>query len=149
MKLLFIAFSISIATSLRVIGNRLVDSSNNTVTLSGVNLPGSELNCVLGTGIFSKNLPSAEELSENYNAVRIPLNEHCWLGINKVAIGGETYRAEVERVVDSMIDEGLIVVLDLLWSLKGTAEARFQEPLANKDHSITFWDSVARRFDGK
>jgi len=125
MKLLFIALSLTIAASLRVIGNRLVDDFNNTVKLTGVNIPGSELNCVLGEGVFSRSVPSAEELAERYNAVRIPLNEHCWLGINQVAIGGEAYRAEVERFVDSMLDQGLIVVLDLLWSLKGPAQARF------------------------
>jgi len=99
--------------------------------------------------VFREGLPSAEDLAERYNAVRIPLNEHCWLGINQVAVGGEAYRAEVEKLVDSMLDQGLIVVLDLLWSLKGPAQARFQEPLPNKDHSTAFWESVASRFKSR
>jgi len=43
MKLLFIACSVALAASLRVMGNRLVDASNDTVRLTGINLPGSEL----------------------------------------------------------------------------------------------------------
>ena len=34
-------------------------------------------------------------LTWNINTVRLPLNEHCWLGINGSLVSGDEYKASV------------------------------------------------------
>lgn len=37
--------------------------------------------------------------SWNMNAVRIPLNEDCWLGVNESSVSKETYQSAIENWV--------------------------------------------------
>ena len=82
------------------------------------------------------------------NAVRVPLNEDCWLGINgiKQEYSGENYRNNISSYVKMWTDEGFAVLLDLHWSAPGSNQARGQQPMADKDHSVDFWKSVAKTF---
>jgi len=85
------------------------------------------------------------------NAVRIPLNEHCWLGINGVSPqqGGENYKRAVGDYVQRLLNHGLYVILDLHWTLNGGGLAKGQQPMPNKEHSIAFWQSCASYFKDK
>jgi hypothetical protein len=139
--------------SVRVSGNKLVNSSGSTVKLVGVNRSGGEYACVQGWGFWDgpMDLASVQAIkSWRTNAVRIPLNETCWLGINGVnpAYSGENYRAEVERYVNLLVSQGMYPILDLHWTAAGTARATALQPMPNLDHSPDFWSSVAQRFKG-
>jgi len=86
------------ALALRVQGNALVDANGAPVRLLGVNRSGTEYACSQGWGIFDGPSDAASITaiaSWHTNAVRIPLNEDCWLAINGVSAsyGGANYRA--------------------------------------------------------
>jgi aryl-phospho-beta-D-glucosidase BglC (GH1 family) len=85
------------------------------------------------------------------NVVRIPLNEDCWLGINGVnpAYGGYNYQKAIGDFVQIILNHGMYVILDLHWTAAGGTLATKQDPMPNKDHSITFWQDCARYFMNK
>jgi endoglucanase len=137
-------------TALNVQGNRLVDASGREVILRGVNRMGFEYSCVQNKGLFDAPLDHASVdaiKSWGVNAVRLPLNEHCWLGIDGVP-KGEIYRHGVQAYVDLLLSRDIYVILDLHWSAAGAAPAAMQAPMPNTDHSANFWTSVADRFKG-
>jgi hypothetical protein len=84
----------------------------------------------------------------NVSAVRIPLNEDCWLGINGVnpAYGGSVYRRAVVTYVHLLETNGMNVVVDLHWSAPGTQLALGQQKMPDVDHAPAFWRSVTRSF---
>ena len=93
-------------TAVRVRGNRLVDQSGRQIVLRGVSHSGSEYTCVHGHGVFEGAMDSTFVAGlkswKNLNAVRLPLNEDCWLGINGVPSdsGGAAYQAAYKKTVD-------------------------------------------------
>lgn len=136
---------------LHVDGNRLVDSSGATVRLRGVDHSGTEYACAQGWGIFdgpSDSAAIAAIAGWKANAVRVPLNETCWLGINGVtaAYAGANYQQAIVDYVGRLNAAGLYVILDLHWAAAGTAIALTQTPMANRDHSPEFWRQVATTF---
>src|SRR5579859_6352006 len=83
--------SVASVTGIKVQGNKIVDANGQSVALHGVNRSGTEYACVQGFGPFdgpSDATSIAAIRSWNVNAVRIPLNEDCWLGINGEPNGG-------------------------------------------------------------
>jgi hypothetical protein len=84
--------------------------------------------------------------SWHINAVRLPLNEDCWLGINGVPHGGRPYREAVEGYVQRLHRAGLYVVLDLHWAAPGTHRAAGIIPMPDEGHAPSFWRSVATFF---
>jgi aryl-phospho-beta-D-glucosidase BglC (GH1 family) len=142
----------AIATlSIRVAGNRLVDGRGNRVQLRGVNRSGLEYACIQGWGLFDgpHDLASVRAIKRwHVNAVRLPLNEDCWLGINgvKPEYGGANYRRAVRQFVELLNREGLYVILDLHWSAPGKTPATGQNPMPDSDHSPAFWRGVASVF---
>jgi hypothetical protein len=137
--------------AVHVIDNRLVDGQGQPIRLLGVNRSGTEYACIQNLGIFAgptDRRAIAAMTTWRINAVRIPLNEDCWLGINgaPAAYSGARYRAAVRAYVKRLNRASLYVVLDLHWSAPGAAKAVGQEPLADAEHSPAFWASVARAF---
>lgn len=132
-------------------GNHLVGASGATIRLLGVNRSGTEYACAEGWGIFDgPSTPASIEAMRSWNidAVRVPLNEDCWLGINGAnpAYSGTNYRAAIENYVGALNAQGLIAVLDLHWSAPGSHLAVGQQEMADADHSPLFWRSVATAF---
>eukprot|EP00026_Physarum_polycephalum_P012397 Phypoly_transcript_12699.p1 GENE.Phypoly_transcript_12699~~Phypoly_transcript_12699.p1 ORF type:complete len:277 (+),score=31.48 Phypoly_transcript_12699:222-1052(+) len=86
----------------------------------------------------------------NINAVRIPLNEDCWLGINGLpsSVSGEAYQVAVSNFVNLFLANNVYVILDLHWTANGNNIAKGQAPMPNTDHSIDFWKSVGSYFKG-
>ena len=132
-------------------GNELVDASGQPFRLLGVDRSGTEFQCAYGRGIFYG--PTTERtiqamLSWHVDAVRLPLNEDCWLGINGVARAdsGVAYRRAITRYVEALGRAGVVVILDLHWSAPGTELARGQMQMADAEHSPAFWRSVAETF---
>lgn len=86
--------------------------------------------------------------SWNANAVRVPLNEDCWLGINgiKSEYSGQNYQDAIQWYVKMLTDAGMVVLLDLHWTSPGSSQATAQQPMPDVDHSVDFWRSVASKF---
>lgn len=141
---------------LRVEGKRLVNSAGETVVLRGVNRAGTEYKCVGGGippagGIFDGPNDAASVAairSWRTNAVRVPLNEDCWLAINGVPdeYAGAAYQEAIRDYVRLLNQNGLYAILELHWSAPGTNVAYGQQPMPDLDHSTTFWSQVAGAF---
>ncbi len=164
----FAAFAISAqsaqALSISTSGNHLVDESGNTIRLIGVNRSGSEYACSsddgaggFGYGFYQGpvNDRAIKAMRKwKVNAVALPLNEACWLG----GIGnlnpdysGEPYRQAIEQYVARLNARGIYVVLRLSGTgpgenVYGSAPGDSEMPMADADHSLDFWTSVAERF---
>jgi len=136
---------------LHVAGNQLVDHRGRQIRLLGVNCSGAEYACLQGhpplAGPVGRRAIAAMA-SWRINAVRVPLNEQCWLGINGLPAGYSRahYRAAIRRYVARLHRAGLYVVLDLHWNAPGSHTAEGQQPMADLDHAPAFWSSVARTF---
>jgi endoglucanase len=136
---------------LHVVGNTIENYYGEAVTLHGANRSGSEFACVGGYGFFDGPADAASLTamqSWNINAVRVPLNEDCWLGINGVssAYAGANYQAAIEAYVSLITAAGMYAIVDLHWNAPGTTLATGQEPMADADHAPAFWTSVASTF---
>jgi hypothetical protein len=143
---------------LHVEGNRLVDPYGRPVVLRGVNRSGTEYMCAQDLGIADGPIDQASVTamrSWRANAVRIPLNEHCWLGIDDGAATpeyvGEAYRQTIESYARLLIANGLYVIVELHWSAPAGQNADRARPMPNTSYSAEFWTSVADRFkhDGR
>jgi len=137
-------------------GNRFVDAAGRALRLRGFNHAGGEYACVEGDGVFDtpdggapgEQVVAAMRGWRGARAVRVPLNEQCWLGLPSVPAkyAGETYRAAVREFVRRLNRHGLVAVLDLHRSAPGDAVSREQEQMPDRDHSPAFWASVATEF---
>ena len=154
------------ALKISVKGKNLVDAKGKTVRLIGVNRSGSEYSCSgddgqggQGYGVFQGpvNARAIEAMKTwKVNAVAIPLNEACWLG----GIGGlnpqftgEAYRSQIESYVKRLNAHGIYAVLRLSGAAPGdnaygAIPGDTESPMADADHSLDFWTSVASRFAG-
>jgi endoglucanase len=137
--------------TLRISDNRLVDALGQSIRLVGVNRSGAEYACIQNLGFFdgpTDDRAIAAMVAWRINAARLPLNEDCWLAINgaPAEYSGAPYRAAVVDYVTRLHQAGLYVVLDLHWSAPGAAKATGQRPMADLDHTPSFWSSVATTF---
>jgi hypothetical protein len=81
------------------------------------------------------------------NTVRVPLNEACWLGVDKMPAFGTAagYRAAVQDWVNTLHGAGLAVILDLHWSAPAGLFPEGQRAMPD-DRTPGFWSSVATTF---
>ncbi len=140
-----------VLTGLHAQGNALVNGAGQSVRLFGVNHPGSEYACVQGWGVFDgpSDAASVQAVTAwHITAVRIPLNEDCWLGINGVdnRYAGAAYQQAIAAYVATITQAGLVAILDLHWNAPGSTMATGQEPMADRDHAPDFWRGVASTF---
>ncbi|GAC1331827.1 MAG: hypothetical protein NVSMB17_10210 [Candidatus Dormibacteria bacterium] len=139
--------------AISVRGNLLVDGSGQEVRLLGINRSGTEYACIQGWGIFdgpSDDASVAAMAAWHINAVRVPLNEDCWLGINGVpaAYGGSAYRTAISDYVARLNRHNLYAILELHMNAPANQPAAGQQVMADADHSPAFWASVASAFTG-
>ncbi|TMB60207.1 MAG: glycoside hydrolase family 5 protein, partial [Chloroflexi bacterium] len=141
--------------SIRIVGNHFVDANDQPMRLLGVNRSGTEYECMDGRGPFDGPADAqsiAVMASWHVNAVRVPLNEDCWLGINgaPAAYSGANYREGIAAYVRRLHDAGLYAIVDLHWNAPGSVPADGRtgqgRPMADGDHAPSFWRSVARAF---
>jgi hypothetical protein len=133
-------------------GNKLVNTSNQLVQLIGVNRSGTEYMCQGGYGIFDGPNDVASILaikSWRTNAVRIPLNEDCWLGINGSPAGnsGAVYQQAIQTYVNLLNQNGMYAILVLFRAAPGSQQSVSSDNgLPDRDHAPAFWSSVANTF---
>jgi endoglucanase len=132
-------------------GNVLVNGQGDPIRLLGVNRSGLEYRCAEESGFFegpgdAKSIAAIK--SWHVNAVRVPLNESCWLELGGIVkeYGGQAYRAVVRGYVERLEEAGLYVILDLHWAAPGTNRAGGLIAMPDADHALDFWRSVATEF---
>jgi endoglucanase len=136
----------------RVVGSQLVDASGHPVRLLGVDVSGTEDSCVEGgkiSGWGPFDTAEAKSIAAwHVNAVRVPLDEDCWLGINGAPsnFSAATYRSQISSWVADLNAVGIVAILDLHWSAPGANEAVGQWPMPDVGHSVNFWSQVATAF---
>ena len=138
-------------SGLHVSGNQLLNGSGQPLVLHGVDRSGSEYACIQGFGFFDgpSDAASVQAIAAwHTNAVRVPLNEDCWLGINgaPAAYSGAAYQTAIAHYVDLLNGNGLVAILDLHWTAAGSGQATGQTQMADADHAPAFWSSVAGTF---
>jgi Cellulase (glycosyl hydrolase family 5) len=161
-------------TGLKVSGNHLVNSAGQTVTLWGVNRSGGEYSCIphgsppsvpgsVFDGPVDSNATAAIAGWAGVNAVRVPLNEDCWLAKPNIpaAFAGANYISAVQTYVNTLHEHGLVAILDLHWtdglynqmlspctSDPNPVQAVCQKPMPDAASAIPFWTGVANTFKG-
>jgi len=141
--------------ALHVAGNQLVNQQGQTIRLIGVNVPASA-QCIptgphTSPGIFA--FPSATQTAAaiagwHANVVRITVNEDCWLGINggNPAYTGDPYRVDIANVVAVLHTRGIYAIIDLHTNAPGATPSTSQQVMADADHALAYWTSVADTF---
>ncbi|WP_051167478.1 cellulase family glycosylhydrolase [Actinoplanes sp. N902-109] len=146
------------APALHVSGNKLVTAAGTPYRLLGVNRSSGEFACVQGKGMWDGD-PSAQANIDamkawNVHAVRLPLNEDCWLGLSG-SPSGSAYQLEVKKVVDALVANGITPILDLHWthgqytgniSACTDVNATCQKPMPSMQYTPQFWTGVANTF---
>ena len=132
-------------------GNKLFDGKGQQVKLHGVNRSGTEYACIQGWGIFDgpNGAKSVQAIAAwHVNVVRVPLNEDCWLGINRVkpAYRGKAYRNAIVAYVKLLHRHKMYAELSLIWAAPGKYRATYQSGAPDADHSPAFWTSLAKTF---
>lgn len=140
-------------TAVRVSGTALTDTAGRRVELRGVNRSGSEYDCQQGGGVFSgpTDVASIDLLrSWNVNTVRIPLNEHCWIGNMDWAptSSGTAYRNSVTAYANRLAANGIRSILDLHFTGPTEIWGEQSREMPNTTFSVPFWKSVATKFAG-
>ena len=140
-------------STLHVEGRTLVDHGG-PVRLLGVDHLGTESACAEDAGIFEG--PSDLSLGAGIagwkaNAVRIPLNEDCVLGIGGLSslYAGTAYNQRVSALVDALRGQGLYVISSLSFAAPGSEVAGGAPPMADAAHATEFWTVVASTFLGR
>ena len=138
-------------TGLKVVGNVIHNGQDQTVVLHGVNRSGTEYECVQGGSIFdgfSDELSVQQIALWKANAVRVPLNESCWLSINGAprSASGGNYVNAITAYVSLLHKYNIVPILELHWVGPGSDLALRQQPFPDKDHAKDFWASVTMAF---
>jgi len=146
------------APALHVSGNKLMTAAGATYRLLGVNRASAEFACVQGKGMWDSPQPDQASVDAmkawNIHAVRIPLNEDCWLGTFGTP-SGAPYQQAVKQYVDLLVANGINPIVEMHWShgvYTGTAtacadaNATCQKPMPDAQYAPAFWTQVATMF---
>jgi endoglucanase len=140
-------------SGLHAVGGHLENGDGKTIVLHGVNRSGTEYRCIQTGGLIFEG-PSTEAsieamVSWKVNAVRVPLNEACWLAINGAPEGtsGEVYKGAIVDYVALLQRYDIVPILDLHWVGPGDAAADRLQPLPDQN-AAAFWADVATTFRG-
>jgi endoglucanase len=141
------------APDLKVAGNKIVNATTGeALHFQGANRSGAEYAAAEGWGIWdgpTDDDASVEAmLTWDINMIRIPLNEDSWLNINGVdsRYNGQPYRDAIASYVARLEKFGITPVLNLHFSAPGSTVPDDQWPMADMDHSVDFWTSLATAF---
>jgi len=138
--------------TIRVQGLRLVDGAGRGVQLRGVNRAAFESRCTYDADGFADGPVDQASVaairSWNINAVRLTLNEDCWLGVNGLPAGGNAagYRSAVRAYVSLLRRNGLYVMPVVEVFGPGSQRATQIDYMPDKSHMLAFWRSFASEF---
>jgi hypothetical protein len=148
------------APALHVTGNKLLTAAGATYRLLGVNRASAEFACVQGKGMWDSPTPDQATVDAmktwNIHAVRIPLNEDCWLGTFGTP-SGATYQQEVRNYANLLVANGITPIVEMHWnhgsytgpiSACADVNATCQKPMPDAQFAPTFWTQVANMFKG-
>ena len=143
----------TVAPTVRVAGNQLVNAAGQPIHLQGVNRSGTEYACIQGWGMFDgpRDAASVQAMRAwKINVVRVPLNESCWLGTDgvKPEYGGASYQQAIADWVALLTSRGMVVIVELHWIGGGTTPEGGQLPMPRRATTPLFWHQVATRFKG-
>ncbi len=137
---------------LHIVGNQIQNSAGAAVQLIGVNRSSAEYMCTSNSGtVFDGPADQGEATAMkawNVHAVRVVLNEDCWLGINGANPSGAAYQNAVANYVNILTSNNIAAIINLHFNAPGGQLATGQQVMADRDHSPAFWSSVANRFKG-
>jgi endoglucanase len=160
------------APALHVSGNRLLTASGATYRLLGVNRSGGEFACIQGNGMWDGPMDQASinaMRTWKVRAVRVPLNEECWLGNGVVPAGdipaggtqGAAYQQAVVSYVNLLVASGITPIVEVHWTFgvyngqaagscpdRSNPKAACQKPMPDAQFAPQFWTSVANTFKG-
>ena len=140
-------------------GNHLTDGQRH-IRLLGVARSGTEYACSEGWGLFDSPHPGSPDdarmiramRSWKVNAVRVPLNEACWLGINglRAKYAKRNYRQAIVDYVRRLERFAIHPILDLHvvdpLHYPASADVNGLRPMPDTRHALPFWRALARRF---
>jgi hypothetical protein len=138
--------------TIHVQGRRLVNGAGRAVQLRGVNRAAFESRCTYDDTGFADGPVDQASVSAmvawKINAVRLTLNEDCWLGVNGLPAGGDAagYRNAVVAYVSLLRRNGLYVMPVVEVFGPGTQKATEIDNMPDKSHMPAFWQSVATTF---
>jgi endoglucanase len=149
------------APELKVSGNKIVTAAGREYRLLGVSRSSGEFACVQGKGLWDSgpvDQASVDAMKTwNIHAVRVPLNEECWLGVNG-SPSGAAYQQGVKDYVNLLVANGINVILDLHWTWGAyptspewhckDEHATCQKPVPDAKYAPQFWTGVANAFKG-
>jgi hypothetical protein len=153
----------STAPALHVSGNKLVTASGASYRLLGANRSGGEFACIQGNGMWNGPMDQASVTairSWKIRAIRVPLNEECWLGTSDVPAGGTTgaaYQQAVKDYVSLLISNGITPIVEMHWNYGqytgpsagcSDVKATCQKPMPDAQYAPSFWTGVANAFKG-
>ncbi|MHB1865006.1 MAG: cellulase family glycosylhydrolase [Candidatus Saccharimonadales bacterium] len=138
-------------SSIKIVGNHFYNASGQEIRLIGVDTTGTEDQCIQNKGFsrYTLNNTQAKYIASwHVDAVRVLLNEDCWLGINgaPAAYSGAAYRQQIKQWVTDLNNNGMYVIIGLDWTAPGADKSNQQWPMADADHTISLWEQVAQMF---
>jgi hypothetical protein len=150
-KVVQFGYTPTTALAVHVVDGQLVNGLGRPERLLGVDASGTEDACIQNKGLSWGALNASEATAMttwDVKVVRVPLNEDCWLGINgsPTAYSGAIYQNAIKTWVANLNNAGFITIIDLHWSAPGTYPATQRWPMADADHTPTFWSQVASTF---
>lgn len=149
------------APKLHVAGNKIVTADGRAYRLLGVDRSSAEFACVQGKGLWDNSPVDQASVDAmktwNIHAVRVPLNEECWLGVNGTP-GGATYQQGIKDYVNLLVANGITPIVDLHWTWGAYTtgpdwhckdeHATCQKPMPDAKYAPQFWTGVANAFKG-
>src|SRR6266851_1800950 len=128
-------------SGLHVVGSQIQNGAGTPVQLIGVNRSSAEYMCTSNSGTVFDGPADQGEVSAmktwNIHAVRVVLNEDCWLGINGVSpsVSGANYQNAIAANVNLLTSKNIATILNLHFNAPGSTLATGQQVMADRDHS--------------
>jgi hypothetical protein len=172
------SFSIVAATAgydgvLSVNGSALVNGANATIQLRGANIQNYAQAMIIGSADASGGTTGGNDQAHGpntatlanwkMNAIRIGINEACWLGYECYTTqvngdgstgwinpdpysGANSYRSQITAQIAALNAIGCYVILTLAYSNPGRSAPLGQDYMANQDNSVSCWQSIAETY---
>lgn len=130
---------------LKVVGNKILNSKDEPVTLRGVNTASLEWTSD-GQGHILQSVNTAIK-DWGVNIIRLPLAQDRWFGKGpEQKDEGVAYRALVQEIVITCATQDCYIVLDLHWSDCGEWGTNIAQHSMPDQNSVTFWKDCATAY---